>query len=246
MSAEPAITFVLYSEDGADAKNDFAALREVLFGMLRHVCPAVKSNHVEVLPVQPVRSARISGSHWKQRERGRPGEKALRRELIRAVATELKLGRVVFFHVDADEVYLERETCASLVEHWPRFKRDVAAMLATADDLDGALILAMPFFEMESWAFANVTYLRRVLALPGDLAQLARWAEDLRELDEIADIKDVLSIGGAHNHALFQAKHGFSPAALVRADKSYARTVERLAESRVVTGGLKAAASRPY
>lgn len=245
MRVEPAISFVLYSEDGADARNDFAALREVLMGMLRHVCPAVKTNHVRVLPVS-VRAGRVSGSWWKQRDSGKPGAQALRRELIGAVATEIRLGRVVFFHVDADGVYRDRAACPSLCEHWPQFRKDVAAKLRAADDVEQMLILAMPFYEMESWAFANVTHLRRVLSERGDLEKVARWSEDLRELDEIADIKDVLSIAGTHNHALLQTKNGFLPGALVAADKSYARTVERLAGSRVVMDGVAAAASRPY
>lgn len=246
MNVDPALQFVLYSEDRADAGQDFAVLREVLLGMLRYVCPAVKTNHVRMLPIRPAGATRICGSFWKERDSARPGAQGHRRELIRAVATEIRLGRVVFFHIDADSVYAERDACAHACVHWPRFRGDVATVLGSVDGIDAMLILAMPYYEMESWAFANVTRLRRTLSSSEDLEQVARWAADLRELDEIKDIKDILTIKDSDNLALFQAKHGFSAAALVSADKSYARTVERLKASKVVTEGLAASASRPF
>jgi hypothetical protein len=250
VSGEPAIEFVLYSEDRADADADFAALREVLLGMLGLVCPAVKTNHVRISPVQPVRKQRICGSYWKDRESAKAGAQQHRRELIRAVATELRLGRVVFFHVDADAVYRERERCAHLCEQWPRFRRDVGSVLARPGAamfvIDEALILAMPFFEMESWAFANVDYLRGVLAQEHELAALSRWADALGELDEIADIKDLLTLSQEDKQALVRGRHGFPAQRLADAGKSYARTVERLRGSPVVARGLAEAAARAY
>lgn len=245
MNVEPALQFVLYSEDRADAVQDFAVLREVLRGMLKYVRPAAKTNHILLWPIE-TGSKRICGSFWKEKDSPRPGAQELRRELIRAVATEIRRGRVVFFHVDADAVYAERNTCAHACTHWPRFRGDVTTVLASVIDIDAVLILAMPYYEMESWAFANVTHLQRILSDRRDLEHLGRWATDLRALDEIADIKDVLTIADSHNHALLQAKHGFSPEALMAVNKSYARTVERLQGSRVVTEGLDLAASRPF
>lgn len=250
VSVGPAIEFVLYSEDRADADADFALLREVLLGMLRLVCPAVKTNHVRISPVQPVRKDRICGAYWKDRESARAGAQEHRRALIKAVATELRLGRVVFFHVDADAVYRDRERCAHMCEQWPRFRRDVGSVLARPGaatfEMDEALILAMPFFEMESWAFANVDYLRGVLAREHELTTLSRWAEDLGELDEIEDIKDLLTLSPGHKQALVQGRHGFPAQRLVDAGKSYARTVERLRDSPVVERGLAEAAARAY
>src|SRR5690606_38611614 len=94
----------------------------------------------------------------------------LRRSLLRAVATELALGKVVFFHVDADVTWAERvRGCENLNEHWPRFCGDVLARGSVSKHeavprdlaaLEQVLILAMPFFELESWAFANTRRLR--------------------------------------------------------------------------------------
>ncbi len=49
-TTEPALTFVLYSEDRADADRDFEVLREVLLGMLQQICPELKTNHIRVEP----------------------------------------------------------------------------------------------------------------------------------------------------------------------------------------------------
>lgn len=251
------IEFVLYSEDRADAERDFSLLREVLFGMLKLVCPEVKTNHVQALPVRPVNKQRICGSFWKVGKSSRDaGAQQIRRELIRAVAAELSLGRVVFFHVDADAVYAARGRCENAGVHWPRFQQDVgrallsgkAAVSGAAEDprLAEALILAMPYFEMESWVFANVDCLRSILTREHDLAALSRWADDLAALDEIADIKDVLALPQADKQTLVEGRRGFPGRALLAVDKSYARTVERLRGSPVVMRGLAAAAQRPY
>jgi len=176
--------------------------------------------------------------------------------LIRAVAAELSLGRVVFFHVDADTVYAARNRCENACVHWPRFQQDVERALQSgkgavrdADErlrLGDALILAMPYFEMESWAFANVDALRGLLTREHELAALSRWADDLAALDEIADIKDLLTLSQTDKQTLVEGRRGFPGRALLAADKSYARTVERLRGSPVVVRGLAAAAQRPY
>ena len=249
---EPALTFALYSEDRADADRDFAVLHAILFGMLQHLCPALKTNHIKVDPAQPVRKERVCGSFWKEKPGSRPGSQEHRRRLIRDVATAVKRGQVVFFHVDADAVWAARARCANACEHWPLFSRDVLAVLhrvgssVRPDELEHALILAMPFWEIESWAFANVARLREILSDPKDREVLARWEEDLTRLDEIADIKDELSIRDRHTLELVQRKHDFPAAALVAADRSYAAVVGRLQASPIVARGLADASARLY
>lgn len=249
----PAIRFVLYSEDRADANQDFSVLREILRGMLRHLRADLKMNHVRIDPVQPVSRERICSSYWKVTPRSTdPGAQQFRRNLVRDVATAIRLGRVVFFHVDADTVWSRRDRCENERDHWPRFCRDVQTVLAAAATsstpcaLDQTLILAMPFFEMESWAFANTTLLRQLLVEHADLAALAEWEADLARLDEQPDIKDRLSIGDAHNAALVQPRHGFPVGRLAEGQGSYAATLARLRDSRPVMQGLEDAASRAY
>jgi len=253
----PAIRFVLYSEDRADANQDFTVLREVLLGMLKHLRADLKTNHVLITPVQPVPKERICGSYWKVTARATdPGAQQFRQNLIRAVATEIRLGRVVFFHVDADAIWSRRDACEHACEHWPRFCRDVQAVLdqARASDkaarapypLQQSLVLAMPFYEMESWAFANISRLRQILVEQADIAALSGWETDLTRLDEIEDIKDVLTIHDLHNAELVQLKNGFPVAVLAETPSSYAATLARLRHSEIVIQGLAEAAGRPY
>jgi len=253
----PAIRFVLYSEDRADANDDFAVLREILLGMLKHLRPDIKTNHVAITPVQPVPKERVCGSYWKVTNKATdPGAQQFRRNLIRDVATAIHLGRVVFFHVDADAIWSRRDACEHACEHWPRFCRDVQAVLeqaAAADKptsearlLDQALILAMPFYEMESWVFANTSRLRKLLVEPADIATLNEWEADPTCLDDIEDIKDVLTIHDSHNAELVQPKYGFPVALLAETSGSYAATLARLRHSAFVIRGLAEAAARAY
>lgn len=79
----PAIRFVLYSEDRADANRDFAVLREILRGMLKLLRTDLKMNHVHIAPVRPVAAGRICGSYWKVTAAAKdPGAQQLRRDLI--------------------------------------------------------------------------------------------------------------------------------------------------------------------
>lgn len=93
---------------------------------------------------------------------------------------------------------------------------------------------------------SNTARLRELLTNEEDFVALARWESDLAALDEIANVKDELSIGGAHNLELVQSKHGFPIEALEELGKSYAATVARLRGSEVVRRGLDEAALRPY
>jgi len=65
------------------------------------------------------RQERVSGSEWKSTPGAQRGAQERRRRLVRDVATALKRGRVVFFHVDADEVWERRARCPNVCEHWP-------------------------------------------------------------------------------------------------------------------------------
>lgn len=248
----PALACALYSEDRADAGQDFAVLHELLLGMLQQLEPGLKTNHIKIEPAQPVRKERVCGSFWKERPSARPGAQESRRRLIKDVAAAIRLGRLVFFHVDADAVWAERARCEHAGVHWPRFVHDVLTVLRNAGavieraELDHVLILAMPFWEIESWAYANVARLREILAEPGDLAALARWQDDLGQLDEIADIKDCLSIRDARTLELVKRAHGFPADGLVAAGRSYAAVVTRLRDSSLVKRGLLAAATRRF
>jgi hypothetical protein len=156
--------------------------------------------------------------------------------------------KIVFFHVDADTSWSSRATCDNLQLHWRRLCTDVHAVWGqgTHANLAARLILAMPFHEIESWAFANTRRLHELLTDPRDLAALAGWENDLKQLDEIPDIKDRLTLRDTRNSELVQRRHGFPIDELVAAQTSYAATESRLRDSAAVQQGLRTAAERPY
>jgi hypothetical protein len=253
VDAAPAVVFALYSEDGA--QEALATLRELLRGMLNQLHPAVKMNHVAIEPSLPA-GDRITGSIWKTWGRSRSSDaQDQRRRLLRAVATAIARGKVVVFHVDADATWTDPPAGENLRNHWPRFRTDVLATFGpeargtcprTPSELDDLLILVMPFYEVESWTFANTTHLRRILTSAKDLAEMAKWADDLAALDRIEHIKDRLSIGGRYNLELVQPRHGFPAETLAQSSGSYAMTLSSLHRSRAVQRGLAEAADRPY
>jgi cell wall assembly regulator SMI1 len=104
----------------------------------------------------------------------------------------------------------------------------------------------MPFYEIESWAFANTSHLRRILVDQADIAALTSWEADLARLDEIEHIKHSLTIRDAHNAELVQLENGFPVATLADTPGSYAATLDRLRRSELVTQGLGDAAGRPF
>jgi hypothetical protein len=238
----PALVCSLYSEDGADPERE--TLKRIVLGMLRLVEEHVKTNHIDFKPV----ARDIPGSYWMEKK-DKTGAQQKRRDLLRAVATELLLGRVMFFHVDGDRTWAERKT-APVWRELERFRRDLpnAAAGARNAKLDEnivkeAFIAVVPFYSIESWIYACTEHLRQRTNDPGALERIAEWAADLGKLDEVPKIKLTLSIQDQCNHEL--APH--IPAARLRdARKSYADTVERVSESARIKAGLAESLQRDW
>jgi hypothetical protein len=230
----PALVCSLYSEDRADAKRK--TLEQIVRGMLRLVEEHVKTNHIDFKPV----ASDIPGSYWMQKK-DETGAQQKRRDLLRAVATELLLGRVMFFHVDGDRTWAESKL-APVWGELERFRHDLpnAAANAKIGRLDEgtikeAFIAVVPFYSIESWIYACTEQLCTRTSDPKELERIAEWAADLGKLDEVPKIKLALSIQDRCNHEL--APH-VPAAALHAAGKSYADTVERVRESKRIQGGL--------
>lgn len=97
----------------------------------------------------------------------------------------------------------------------------MGAVLQQNNTIEQNLILAMPFYEMESWAFANTAHLRKILMNPADLNILAKWEADLTRLEEEANIKDMLTIQDSRNFELVLIKNGFPSATLRISEKTF-------------------------
>lgn len=243
----PALVCALYSEDLADARQKFGTLEQIVRDMLVFVEERVKTNHLKFSPV----ARDISGTYWKVTKKSEDvGAQQKRRDLLRAIATELRLGRVVLFHVDGDDTWSKREG-AEVCAHLERFRRD----LLTADRqvpgsnlderlLEHAFIEVIPFYSIESWTYASTGHLRTLTRDAKELERIDGWAAALGDLDEVPRIKQELpSILDQHNRELAQR---IPAAALHAIDKSYTATVERVRASDLIRAGLAETLQRPW
>lgn len=233
MVAEPAaLTVALYSEDSRATHNNFAALKETLLGMLGLVSPDIGPRAVHLVPVQGG-PERIHGGEWKAGPGSTPMAQRRRRLFVNDIRTQIEAGRVVFFHIDADTVWLRRDR-AEFHYHLERLRRDVARSCSGVGEntIDHWLIPAIPYYEFEAWAYANTSYLVDCLDDAEDLARVAAWLDDLGRLDEIENIKGHLAtVEDDRSHELVRRDRGFPCERLHAAGKSYAETVDRLRRS---------------
>jgi hypothetical protein len=246
----PALVCALYSEDRADASRSFGTLEQIVRGMLRLVEEHAKTNHIDFKPV----ARDIPGTYWKVTSKSTDvGAQQKRRDLLRAVATELRLGCVMFFHVDGDRPWAEREQ-APVRGDLERFRRDLRsvaahAQLGSLDEsmLDDVFIAVVPFYSIESWIYACTEQLCTRTSDAKELELIAEWAAELGKLDEVRYIKDandaLPSIKDQCNHEL--ARH-IPAAKLYAAGKSYTDTVERVRKSSRIQAGLAETLQRDW
>ena len=236
----------LYSEDRADAKRDFAALEQIVLGMLRLVEEHAK---LKLVAFQAVARG-VSGSYWKTKKSKDIGARLKRTTLLQEIATELRRGRVLFFHVDGDCAWKQSKR-APVWDELDRFRRDLLTVSrqvpgSSIDEslLAHAFIAVVPFYSIESWAYASTEHLRTLTSDARELERIAGWAADLGTLDETPGIKDALpSIQDRYNHELAR---DIPAAALHALGKSYADTVERVRASELVRAGLAETVRRAW
>lgn len=225
------LVFALYSEDARATTTDFAALREILYGMLALLAPGHDPAAIRTEPAQS-RERRLSGGEWKAGPGATPMGRRRRALLVNDIRTQIERGYLVFFHVDADAVWSQREQ-ASVRRELERLRRDLARSASGFGEktIDHWFIPAIPYFEFEAWAFANTSVLLDHLSEGDDLARVDAWLEDLSRLDEIADVKNHLTIEDSLTHELVRRDRGFPCERLAAAGKSYADTVACLRRS---------------
>lgn len=232
MSAAPSAPLVvtLYSEDRRAADRDFEPQREILLGMLGLVAP-FRDDAIETRPAQPIRAQRVCGSYWKKGKCANGPDKNKRRELIAHISDQLWKRRLVFFHIDADEIW-ERRRDAAFRQELEWFRRDIRQRARLGEkSIDDWFIPAIPYYSFEAWAYANTTLLLERLGGASDLERIDAWLEELGTLDEITKIKDHLTITDSLSHELVRRERGFPCERLAAAGKSYADTVACLRRS---------------
>ena len=235
-STRPTLACALYSEDGSKQSED--TLRAVILGMCKHLEEGTKTQpkHLSFSTI----GRGITGSSWKSYGSRQRGAQEQYRTLIRAVATELKRSRVVFFHVDGDSKWSEQRT-ASVWKSLQRFRRDLQAITQFPEH---DFLEVVPFYSMESWLFANIRLLRTRVRTAEEHRYLDRWADDLAQLDEELKIKECLP--SVRNHYNSQLAAGIPCAQLKSVKTSYDDTLKRMRNSVRLIEGLRDSRSRPY
>lgn len=253
----PALTLQLYTEDLRDAERECTVLKEVVRGLLTLLEPALKTNHVSLLPLHDAPERRVSGSFWKAGPKASVAAQNKRRNLIQDIVTALIRGHIVVFHVDGDDQYLEDGTHAEVWRHLDRLHHDlkrivydkayVRTPLSQEVVLSHVFLPVVPFYSIESWAYSNTELLRETLVNIKDLKFLADWSRDPGSREDVRYIKrDTLSIGDEMNEDLVRVRSGFPRELLLGLKKSYADTHRRFTDSPKLKAGLAEAASRPF
>lgn len=259
----PALVIQLYTEDSRDTTRGCATLQEVVLGLLVHIRPDLKTNHVAMRPVHEAPERRVSGAYWKAKPQvSGPGAQDRRTLLIQDIVTALRRGHIVIFHVDGDDRWLVDGQHAEVWRHLARLCSDLKrsvfdpslgrSPLSKEVALEHVFIPAVPFYSMESWAYANTGLLRALLDgsdpnYASDLGFIEQWEADPGQRDDTLRIKDeTLRVRDEMNEQLVKRSRGFPCAELVALGKSYAATRHRLAESPQIQRGLAEAAARPY
>lgn len=240
---------VLYSEDRQDCNNDLRTMKELMRRIALIIEGKTKTQHLEFEPNNAVyQHHRICGASWKNKLSKEPGERLKRTTLIRDIATELLLEKIVAFHVDGDVDWAQRKN-SGVWKEWVRFKRDICNIISNGHGAQYVkkIMLILPFYSIESWAYSNGGMLSTIVVKNGnrikDKRKIASWK--MSDLDEIKKIKEAITIGDKWNHELISDKN-FNANALYRLKKSFYYTVERVRNNNDFVSLIRSTVVRPY
>jgi len=252
------MNITLYSEDRNDSKNGLRSLKKITNKIILKINPESKTNHVNMLPLDE--SEGVNGSVWKCTNSAELGDQKRRKELINHIATELKLNKYVVFHVDGDTVWSQKNS-AEVFEKKELFLRAVKDALTTsykpkvktplsgneADDTIKNLFFLIPFYSIESWAYANKDKLIEFLPPRGNMSFDEKLVVDspIQELDEISQIKDKTSIKDSANYELFNDS-GWPRDELYNVQKSFYAVIEEMKQNSNLLADLQKTADQPF
>ena len=177
----------------------------------------------------------IRGARWKSTT---PEDQADLTTLWRTIATKLKRGGFVFFHVDGDvrwSAYRSSENARKfddivrvrvgrVLQHGPP-----EAAPHMVDELLTRLFAVIPCYAMESWLYQNTAVAIELCQgryKGRDVARFEAWRVIRAALDGVEKPKAVVCLGSTHNHEL--AKSHFPYGEVYDAGASYAAVVNRL------------------
>lgn len=237
-TAAPRLSVLLLTEDGGAQADE--TLRSLVVKLLGRLEPGsvTREDARAWEPASPEARAVTRANGWKDPRR---------RDLVsfrQYIASKLRRAHgFVFFHVDGDRPYRERDTSENLrkfdvvirkpvriILEGPPPQRRARAKPPRADrgstQVDrqlAKLIVLMPFYSVEAWLFQNTEQASRhcpgtPICRHGCREKLMAWRRDRAVLDELPKPKHELCFGDAHNADLAGA--GYPLDEVLSAEKS--------------------------
>lgn len=231
---------MILTEDGS--KQGFDTLRELARAILWALDPSANRSLVRITPSSD-KAAQLGAqaTRWKSRSpRDRQHQVALRSE----IASQLQQGNYVFFHVDGDRPWAERQSSENASQLETFVTRPVAELLrgprrrggtppteAEAERMLRKLVFLIPYYSIEAWTYQNLAVARRVCAEKHNgehLELFAYWSQDRGRLDELRKPKELCCLGDQYNAEL--AGTHYPTREVVAVDKSFAACIDNIRE----------------
>jgi hypothetical protein len=225
---------VLTEDQGNDAH---ATVTEVVKRMLRLAVPGYQTHRLNFEPRDKEAQQAIRGARWKSTDAR--DQQALT-ELFRTITTRLLRGDgFVFFHVDGDRPWSQRETSENVAKFTEIVRARVHQnMLYARRSPEEAerhlqrLFLIAPFYSIEAWAYQNTEVAVRLcnaLHQGRDVERFEAWKLDRAALDEVVNPKKETCLRAGHNLELVGA--GYPADEVFNAERSYGQCVLDLLNS---------------
>jgi hypothetical protein len=225
-------------------------LRALSLRMLRLVDSSYREQRVDLEPASDAARRAMRGNHYAARTTaGHRDRVNLARDVARYILDERGF---VFFHVDADQAWKDREKQSDNIRRFheivkPNVEQAVVDLLAglqsTRDkaEIMSRLHLVSPYWCIESWLYQNTTVAAALCHKHHrghDAARFERWKDHRDELDDEDKPKAQICLHDKHNHEL--ASNAFPAPDVDAVGKSFHETVERLRSSPALVAALAA------
>jgi hypothetical protein len=203
--------FVLLGEDSAT--DGPQVMRRLVTAALQCLAEGLQTHLLQFHTPPPGLLRLVHAQGWANRR-----EQVM---LVQALTTELKAGRIVVLHYDADCPWGQAPAADE------RFQRRVREPVQrSAGDTD-RLVVMVPHTCIESWTYRNTARALELCQDRGlDPTLHAQWAVDPALLETTMSIKELSPLRDQHNLVLVQT--GWPRQGAQADGRSFARLVERL------------------
>jgi hypothetical protein len=240
-------SILLLTEDSAkDAHDTLAALAKK---MLQILVPECGTHLIDFRPANDDAKRAMHANLWKSEN---PKDHRKNVDLVRTIARKINEpggASFVFFHVDGDRRFSQRESSENRRKFADRIRFRVQQLiedelrkkdaLADTPAVMGRLHLLMPFYSIEAWLYQNTREAIRICHAEhagADVERFEAWEQNRAALEEEEKPKEQVCLRDHHNLAL--AKSGFPASEVYDARTSLTEAVDGLLDCADLTRAL--------